>query len=44
MMLFTLFNTSASFENYISMILKKKVNNLITIYFNNIFIYTKDLD
>ena len=40
---FKLFNTSASFPDYINKILAKKLDIFIIVYFDNIFIYTKDL-
>ena len=42
-MLFGLFNTLVSFQNYINKILAKKLDIFIIVYLNNIFIYTKNL-
>ena len=41
-MLFKLFNASASFQGYINKILARKLNIFIIVYLNNIFIYTKN--
>ena len=41
-MLCGLFNISASFYGYINKILTEKLNILVIVYLNNIFIYTKD--
>ena len=40
---FGLFNVLASFYNYINKIFAKKLNILIIIYLDNIFIYIKNL-
>ena len=42
-MLFGLFNVSASFQGYINKILAKKLNFFIIIYLDNILIYIKNL-
>ena len=42
MILFGLNNTLTSFQSYINKILVKKLNILVIIYLNNIFIYTKN--
>ena len=42
-MLFGLSNALASFQGYINKILAKKLNIFVIVYFDNIFIYTKDL-
>ena len=39
---FGLSNTPASFQDYISKILAKKLNIFIIVYLDNILIYTKD--
>ncbi len=39
---FSLTNTLDSFQNYINNILAKKLDIFITIYFDDILIYTKD--
>ena len=41
-MLFSLFNTSASFQGYINKILVKKLDIFVIVYLDNILIYTKD--
>ena len=38
-MLVNLFNTSASFQDYINKILAKKLNIFVIVYFDNILIY-----
>ena len=43
-MLFKLFNAPASFQGYINLILVNKLDFFVIIYFNDIFIYTKDLN
>lgn len=40
---FGLFNALASVESYINKIWTKKLNILVIVYLDNIFIYTKDL-
>ncbi len=40
-MSFGLTNALATFQGYINMILAKKLNDFVIVYFNNIFIYTK---
>ena len=40
---FGLSNAPASFQGYINKILAKKLNIFISVYLNNILIYTKDL-
>ena len=42
-MLFDFFNALATFQEYVNKILAKKLNIFVTIYLNNILIYTKDL-
>ena len=42
-MSFGLFNTLASFQNYINKILAKKLNIFVVVYLDNIFFYIKDL-
>ena len=42
MILFGLFNATASFQGYINKILAKKLNIFVIIYLDDIFIYTKD--
>ena len=44
MILFRVFNTLASFQNYITKILVEKLNNFVIIYLNDIFIYIQKLD
>ena len=41
-MLFGLFNASASFQSYINKILAEKLNIFVIVYLDDIFIYTKD--
>lgn len=41
---FGISNTPASFEGFIKKILAEKLDIFIIIYFDNIFIYIKDLD
>ena len=41
-MLFRLFNVPASFQSYINKILVKKINIIVIVYLDNIFIYNKD--
>ena len=41
-MFFSLTNTLATFQGFINKILIEKLNAFITIYLNNIFIYTKN--
>ena len=41
-MLFGLFNALINFQDYINKFLAKKLNIFITIYLDNIFIYTED--
>ena len=43
-MLFELFNAPASFQSYINMILAEKLDIIVIIYLNDIFIYIKDLN
>lgn len=43
-MLFGLFNTPASFHDYINKILAKKLNIFIIVYQDNILIYIKEVD
>ena len=40
-MFFRLFNIPISFQGYINKILVKKLDIIIIVYLNNIFIYTK---
>lgn len=42
-MLFSLSNVPASFQGYINKILAKKPDIFVSIYLDDIFIYTKDL-
>ena len=42
MMLFGLTNTSATFQSYINNILEEMLNIFVIVYFNDIFIYTKN--
>ena len=41
-MSFRLFNGPASFQDYINIILAKKLDIFVIVYLNDIFIYTKD--
>ena len=41
-MLFELFNTLASFQDYINKILAKKLDIFVIVYLDNIFIYIKN--
>ena len=41
-MLFWLFNTSASFEDYINKVLAKKLDIFVIVYLYDIFIYNMD--
>lgn len=41
-MLFGLSNALASFQGYINKILAKKLDILVIVYLNDIFIYTED--
>ena len=41
-MLFSLFNTSASFQGYVNKILAEKLDIFVIVYLNNILIYIKD--
>ena len=42
-MSFGLSNKSASFQDYVNKILAKKLDIIVLVYPNDIFIYTKDL-
>ena len=42
MILFDLTNAPESFQGYVKKILAKKLNILVIVYLDNIFIYTKD--
>ena len=41
-MLFGLFNTSATFQGYVNKILAEKLDIIVVIYLDNIMIYTKN--
>lgn len=41
---YSLFNATANFEDYVNNTVTKKLDIFVIIYFDNIFIYIKDLD
>lgn len=43
-MLFSLSNTSASFQAYINKILAEKLDNFVIVYLDDIMIYTDEVD